>query len=382
MRVKYIIYLFILVGSIVSSCKRDKAEQQTIVLPAPEIAAVDRVRVQSGDTLVVTGKHLQQQGLTTEIFLAGRPLKIVKQSETQLQLVVPEKIQSGSLILHIGKQMAEGPGITVVGTPKVLTIFPRYAFAGDTLTITGNDLSDNVSHLKVWLGQQAVKVTYVNQDTAKFIVPGGTDPKAMLSWQTFGGPVYKLDSPQVRVRPVDIKANTILEYLQKDPGMDLMEELLTSMITVPTNKQLNDTLGTYMKGERPCIIFLPNSASLNKIGIYGMSDMGKINGPVITVFNSIHAQLVPMQALQPGILYPSAYTNYIYNYDGGDPDLHAHITILVVNGEKYVVSTMNTAPDQTIQPTGQQRRILKEHICGNSILYETDGFIDWPNGIW
>lgn len=370
-----IVYTVIVIGML-ASCRRDKNEAPA--LPSPEITAISRETVQSGDTLELSGKNLQLPDYSTEVFISDRPARILSQSDTKLQLLVPEKALTGNIVVHIGPQTTLWPKINVIGSPKIKSANPRYAYAGDTILLIGENLGNDASVLKVWLDDAPVTITAVKPDTARIVVPTGTGLHAVVSWQTYSGPKYK-DELTVAVRPTNIIAGNILEYLQKDPGMDLTGAVMDYISLTPAHKNLNDTLRQYLTGQIPCIMFLPNNFAMNARGIYQHSDAPNAVISFNTLLNSVLKQTTEPVADK---LYPSEYTHYVYEYFDGFPDWHAFIVIREENGQRYIFSTYNTAADQPISEYGERRRIIRKHQCGNSILYEIDDVLPHPLGNW
>ncbi|MGN7722444.1 IPT/TIG domain-containing protein [Chitinophaga sp. 22620] len=372
-----IVYTVIAI-TMLASCKRDKDE--TPALPVPEITAVSRQSVQSGDTLELTGKNLHLTGLSTEVFISDRPARILSQSENKLQLLVPDKVLTGGIVVHVGPQTALWPKLSVIGSPKIIAVNPRYAFAGDTILLNGENLGNDISALKVWLDGVPAEVTHVQPDAARIVIPAGTDTRTSLSCQTYNGPEQHFDDLTLTVRPTNIVAGNILEYLQKDPGMDLTGALLDHLSLTPANKSLNDTLRQYLTGEKPCIMFLPNNITMNAKGIYQPGDVA--NAGFMTFNIALNGVL--KQTTEPATdrLYPSEYTHYVYEYFDGFPDWHAFVVFREIDGQRYIYSTLNTAADQPIQEFGQPRRIIRKHQCGNSILYEIDDVMNFPIGNW
>jgi hypothetical protein len=368
----------VIVITMLASCRRDKDESPA--LPSPEITAVSRPSVQSGDTLELTGKNLQLAGLSTEVFISDRPARILSQSENKLQLLVPEKVLTGGIVVHVGPQTALWSKLLVIGSPKITAANPRYAFAGDTILLNGENLGNDISALKVWLDGVPAKVTHVQPDAARIVIPAGTDARTSLSCQTYNGPKHDFGDLTVVVRPTNIVAGNILEYLQKDPGMDLTGAVLDYLTLTPAHKNLNDTLRQYLTGEKPCIMFLPNNITMNAMGIHQLSDAPNSG---ISTFNFL-LNSVLKQTTEPltDKLYPSEYTHYVYEYFDGFPDWHAFVVLREVKGQRYIYSTLNTAADQSIQEYGEPRRIIRKHQCGNSILYEIDNMMTFPSGNW
>jgi len=367
---------------LLAACRPDNQQDNAPAGNTPEISIISPRIVQSGDTLIVSGKYLQQAGLETSVFLAGRPAKIISQSGDLLKLLVPEKTQSGTLVIHVGKQTATGPVVTLIGTPVIINATPLYAYAGDTVTITGRDLTDDINTLHIWLDGKPATVVAVKTDTAQIIIPGGTNTKAVISWQTKNGPVYNTAPFKLSVRPLHLTGNDIIDYLSKDPGMDLMGAVLASFIKEDDYFHLRDTLKQYLTGDISCTIFLPNNEALNKMGIYKVTDAGLINDAFATVINSIHSGVLAESDLKEGQLYGTAYTQYIYAPGAGNPDLHAYLSFEKENGKTYVISTMNSTLEPPVYPNGTRRLILRRHQAGNCVIYETDGFMNWPYGLW
>lgn len=372
-----IVYTVIAI-TMLASCRRDKDEAPA--LPSPEITAISRQSVQSGDTLELTGKNLQLAGLSTEVFISDRPARILGQSENKLQLLVPDKVLTGDIVVHVGPQTALWSKLSVIGSPKIIAVNPRYAFAGDTILLSGENLGSDISALKVWLDGLPAEVTHVQPDAARIVIPAGTDARTSLSCQTYNGPKQHFNDLTLTVRPTNIVAGNILEYLQKDPGMDLTGAVLDYFSLMPANKSLNDTLRQYLTGEKPCIMFLPNNITMNARGIYQPGDAP--NAGFMTFNIALNGVLKQTTEPVTDRLYPSEYTHYVYEYFDGFPDWHAFVVFREVDGQRYIYSTLNTAADQPIQEFGEPRRIIRKHQCGNSILYEIDDVMNFPIGNW
>lgn len=382
MRLSHQLLLLFATGILAGGCRRNQQDATAPEAQTPEIAQVTPTLVQAGDTLTVSGKYFRQTGFETSVFLSGRPVKLVSVEENHLTLVVPEKTQTGTLIIHVGRQTAIGPSVGLLGTPTILTAAPLYVYAGDTVALTGRDLGNGANDLHIWLDGKPAKVVDAKADTAHFIVPAGVSTKAVVSWQTLKGPIYQNAPFKLSVRRDDITGNNILEYLMNDPGMDLVGTFLQNAIDADTYSHLSDTLRKYVKGDIACTMFLPNNASLNKAGVYTPADGAKVGAGYEIFLNAVHIGLITESQMQP-ILFKIECTNYVYNpYGGGNPNLHGYMSFIRENGLVYATGTMNDSPQQPVYPNGERRQILKMHKAGNCIIYETDGFTAWPYGLW
>lgn len=381
MRFSHLVLYSVFTAMLLGACRRNNADDNVPAGRTPEISLISPGVVQAGDTLEVSGKYLQQAGFETSVFLAGRPVTIISGAGDHLKLLVPEKTQTGTLVIHVGKQTATGPVVTLIGTPVITRAIPLYAYAGDTVAIIGRDLTSDINTLHVWLDGKQTQVVTVKADTAYIIIPEGTNPKAVISWQTSNGPVYNTAPFKLSVRPPNVSGKDILDYLSKDPGMDLMGDILTNFIKDDDFFHLRDTLKQYLIGKVPCTIFLPNNEALNKMGIYKVADAVLLNDAFAVVINSIHSGVLAESDLQPG-LYTTEYTHYIYAPGAGNPDLHAYLSFEKENGKTYVLSTMNVTPDLPVHPNGTRRQIFRMHRAGNCVIYETEGFMNWPYGLF
>lgn len=362
-----------------SSCSRDKdalPEQ-----PAPAITAVSRDVIQSGDTLDLTLTNFDATGALPEAFIGNRPSKIIDRLPGKVSLLVPDKVLSGKITLHLGDQTAEWPQIKVVGTPLIANASSLYVFVGDTLTLSGENLTGDKDALKIWMDDKPLTITELTNTTAKVVVPTGAAVRPVISWQSYGRSVYKNDNLKVVVRPINIVASNILDYLQKDPGMDITYEAMDYMSVTPVRKGLHDTLRQYLTGQVPCIMFLPNNAHMNARGIYKRSDVATRLLEFGTMLNGVVIKN-NLTELALDKLYTCEYTHFVYAYSDGDPNLHAQIVLREIDGQKYVKSTTNTSPTQPIWETGNPVKIIRKHVCGNSIIYETESFVDMPYGGW
>lgn len=377
MRLRYLIMVMV---TALASCSND--ENTAVTPPVPEITSVNRQIVQSGDTLELTGKNLFGKTQPSEAYLGSRPTKIISASADKMLLLVPDKVLTGNIVLHIDGQTAIWPEIKVTGTPSVTASSSLSAFAGDTLVLTGENLTGDLTAINIWMDGQPVKITAVTNTTAKVIVPEGTGTHAIFSWQTYGRKIYKNETLKIGIRPSNINASSILEYLQKDPGMEVTYLAMDYMSTNPFHKGLHDTLRQYLDGTTPCIIFLPANEALNKMGIYTLEDVQRRGMDMSMLLNVVVKEVVTLDALVPDKLYPSEYTHFVYDYYGGDPSRHAHLVIREKDGEKYVAPTTNTSTDQPVWEAGTWVKVLRQHRCGNSIIFETESFVTVPYGVF
>jgi hypothetical protein len=378
MRLRYTI-LLMAIGF--TACSRD--EEKMATQPLPEITKVSPEIVQSGDTVILTGKNLQLTGFSPEVFIGTRPTKIISQTAETMKLLVPDKTLTGNIVIHLGEQTAIWPELKVIGTPGVLAAKPLSLFAGDTLNLTGENLTGDPSVLKVWLDGREAKIVGLTATTARIIVPAGAALKSKLSWQVYGGATYKNDGLVISVRPSDIVAANILEYLQKDPGMDMTYIAMDYMSTYSFRKGLPDTLRQYLTGAVPCMMFLPASEALTEMGYTTREDFVRRNLDFTMLLYAVAKPATRMAQLAANKLYATEYTHFVYEYSGGDPDRHSHLAIREKDGQKYVVATTNSALNgQDIWETGSWIKILREHVCGNSVLYETEKFVLPPYGVF
>lgn len=179
-----------------------------------DVAAVPASGLRGGDEIVLTGTNLD---VVTDLSFPGVDEAIVPtaQSEHELKVVMPEKAQSGNLILNTksGKQVS----VTIETLkPQVESYTPSSVPAGESLQINGQNL-DLVTSV-TFNGGQTVEVTSSSAQHLSVVVPmqaeTGNIVLNMHNGEQVEAPSLSISKPQccylVNV-PDKVEAGALLE---------------------------------------------------------------------------------------------------------------------------------------------------------------------------
>lgn len=356
-----------------TACKRDTVIAGTPI-ETPVITSVSKTTVQAGDTIRITGSRLQQDTLSTELSLSGRPARIIQLDATSITAIIPENTYSGKLMVTVSRnsQFASGygPELTVHGTPAILAFTPAYGFEGDTVTLTVKNFSAVNTDNVVALGGKSMEITYNNnKDTLKVVIPQGAST-APFSWSTYSGPVHT--GSQLLVRQKNYHAASLLEWLAKDPAFSLTHYALTHTST--TIQYSYDTLAPFLNGVEPCAIFISTNKGYGpEMNIYTEQDMlRKIENRPFEMSCRILASVLPGFApptpLEAGTFATPLNENIIYPHEAHVRERRPNKVQITKEGDDYYIQAL------TLWWTlGNRQKIRFVAQVGNSYLYEITG---------
>ncbi len=141
-------------------------EAPTIVSIAPDMFA-------SGDEITITGTMLDLEGISI-CFNEITTTTFISQSATSIQLVVPEGVNSGSIILKSDNgNSIPFENFGVLKAPEISEILPATGFVGDEITIKGLNFREDETTIIFANDVPATDVTFVSSTEVKTIVPEG-----------------------------------------------------------------------------------------------------------------------------------------------------------------------------------------------------------------
>lgn len=181
------------------------AEAGTASPTSPDVAidSVQPTEFGAGATVELHGRGFAEGDV---VRLGMLPLETLKVTPDTIQVRVPDGArQGGSLTLRRGRAVvAAAPNARFVNAPRLVSIQPRYARVGDTVTLRGQAL-DAVSDLRV--GDTSVAVASRGQSMLTFVVPDRLE-SGVVRVRSIGGEAslrvpYEIDYPPVidRVEP-------------------------------------------------------------------------------------------------------------------------------------------------------------------------------------
>lgn len=185
----------------------------TMAVPS-KVVASPASGIRGGDEILLTGSSLN---LVVDLSFPGVDEKVLPaaQSENELRVVVPEKAQSGQLVLNTGSGKQVSVAIETL-KPQVDSYLPAEVPAGEALLIKGQNL-DLVASV-TFAGGQTVEVTAPAADELQVSVPmeaeSGNVTLNMHNGEMVEGLWLNVSKPQccyVMELPEKVEAGALLE---------------------------------------------------------------------------------------------------------------------------------------------------------------------------
>lgn len=185
----------------------------TMAVPS-KVVASPASGIRGGDEILLTGSSLD---LVVDLSFPGVDEKVLPaaQSENELRVVVPEKAQSGQLVLNTGSGKQVSVAIETL-KPQVDSYLPAEVPAGEALLIKGQNL-DLVASV-TFAGGQTVEVTAPAADELQVYVPmeaeSGNVTLNMHNGEMVEGLWLNVSKPQccyVMELPEKVEAGALLE---------------------------------------------------------------------------------------------------------------------------------------------------------------------------
>lgn len=185
----------------------------TMAVPS-KVVASPASGIRGGDEILLTGSSLD---LVVDLSFPGVDEKVLPaaQSENELRVVVPEKAQSGQLVLNTGSGKQVSVAIETL-KPQVDSYLPAEVPAGEALLIKGQNL-DLVASV-TFAGGQTVEVTAPAADELQVSVPmeaeSGNVTLNMHNGEMVEGLWLNVSKPQccyVMEFPEKVEAGALLE---------------------------------------------------------------------------------------------------------------------------------------------------------------------------
>ena len=360
------------------ACKKDN-NNKVLPITEPEISKISRTIVQAGDTLSIYGDHLSQTDCITEVFIQGRPCAILKADNDSIQVIVGPQTSTGQVRVTVGLQQmfrsAEGPVITLRGTPVIKSFWPLYGAPGDTIALITEHFSADNTENNIFLLDTKLRITGNNGHDTLFVAVPTANGFGTFSWQTYNGPLYKKQDT-FAIRQHSYPVQTLMEWIQLDPAFSYVDTMLRGFDDLATNAYLfqhyYDTTLNYINSDtRTYTMFLPANGYYYAHHITLAAYVKQVKDKSYLFYPPQLSAIIPglqlsLAMLQEGDLFKSASTQDIA-FPGGDPALGNQVQITKENGKiyAYVVGIDGS--------TGQRVEILREHRIGSATILETDG---------
>ena len=359
-------YYFVLLIFLMAACKKDQ-QPVVVVTHTPKIESLGKDRVQEGDTLYLTGKDLQAEGLQPQVFVNGRPAAIIAANAETVKFIVPSKVTTGAVVLTLGNATAEGPILTVIPTALVSSYSPKFVVQGDELTLTGTNFAPVASDNEVFIGGKLATVKSVS--TTKLIVDVPTDATGGdISWRVYKGPVRSYTGTPLLVRLAHYDATSPLDWMRQDPGFSFIYKYITVNEPGLSGDPSRDTLMTYLNGERPGTLFIPNNNFAYSRGQNTEEDVLRFfmwYDVFWAILSVSHDYPVTESEWAIGQAYPSVLDGAMHYWIEGRRN---YFSITQQDGQLYVNTLYGTTPD------GVKRadKILRSFTVGSTVVYEIE----------
>lgn len=221
-----------------------------------ELVATPSTDIRTGTVISITGVDMN---LVTNVLFPGveNPVELSSQSETQIEVTVPEGAISGTIILNTASGNTGTIAITTL-KPEVISYSSSIVPAGENVTLNGTNL-DLIAKV-TFGGNKVVEVTPSSATSLSVTVPvdaeSGTLTLTMNNGETVTSPLLTVTKPEFCYIPVlpgdeeEIKSGTILTI-----GVENGDKL--------NSVQVNGTNVQYILQGNTLNISIPASASGN-----------------------------------------------------------------------------------------------------------------------
>ncbi|GET22110.1 IPT/TIG domain-containing protein [Prolixibacter denitrificans] len=158
-----------------------------------------------GDTITIRGKNFSYVGYENTVKLGTIQALVTSASDTLLTIRVPEKLieDKVNLSVSIFGNTSIAPNMFNYLVPEITKIEPLNGSFGDTITISGNNFTNDIRYNKVFFGNVSAIITSFSNKEIKVIVPGALNQTlSSIKLESTGhqlvyGTQFRLDAPVV-----------------------------------------------------------------------------------------------------------------------------------------------------------------------------------------
>lgn len=364
-----------------SACEKEDTGKDKLNIPAPKVEKLSRTTVQSGVEITIYGSGLVQHNITTEVFISGHPVTVVKQSADSITAIVPERTASGQLVVTLSRGQlftnAYGPDVTIQPTPFIKAFSPVFAFGGQTIELYTENFSEADNNNQFLLNGQAMQVIErKGKDTFVVKVPE-TSATDVITYNTYGGPVHATARP-FQVRRKDYGVATVAEWLHADPAFSYMDALVTGYPELAGGnyedvyKRIYDSVLQYIRStDKQYTIFLSSDPSYTRAGITKEDYLEGVRAKPYNYNTLLIAGVVPgknvhISDVTESDAFNTAYSMLMHWYPLGTDDRN-YVTFIRSGEDKYV--QIYGMYNESRMPV----KMLNEIKVGNATIIETDG---------
>lgn len=220
-RKKLVIFCVSILAVIVLLWSCSKEDVTPIVL-VPTIASVTPTSGEIGDEVTITGTNFNTAAVYNEILFNGMVNTASFSTGSSITTTIPAGSPpgAGEVVVKAYGVTTEGLSFTVIWPPPVLTkIDKNYEAIGDTITISGENFSDNNEDNTVSIGGTAATVVESTNTSIRAVIASGTASGENVVALTVFGAASNSGSYYVAINPATV------EYLLDDTTNDVEESV-------------------------------------------------------------------------------------------------------------------------------------------------------------
>lgn len=171
---KIVAYWLVAVSMVLFACEEGpNYTDYSTYYPAQTVAGMSPISGYPGTNLTITGKDFGDLKGAIKVYIGGiLAQKVISCADDQLVVQVPADAVSGKVTLQIWTHTNDSIGsYTVLPAPKISSVDPVRALAGDVVTIWGENFGTDANSLKVFIGEDNVPINSIKDNEIKITVP-------------------------------------------------------------------------------------------------------------------------------------------------------------------------------------------------------------------
>ncbi|MGM0546114.1 MAG: IPT/TIG domain-containing protein [Bacteroidota bacterium] len=202
---KYSLYLSFLLSIclIISACKDNpEGPGNTDSEQSLEISEIDPEEGPPGASVTISGSGFSSSASDNTVTFAGSEAEVEEASESELEAIVPDNAESGSVEVTVGDESASGPTFTVSDEGseevKIDSIDPESGPPGTEVTIDGQNFGDNPDNVEVYFSDIEASLTEIEDERLVAEVPDNAETgsvKVVVDEESVTGATFTVEEP-------------------------------------------------------------------------------------------------------------------------------------------------------------------------------------------
>lgn len=170
----YSILFSLLLLTFAVSCNSDSDD--AVLTAAPELVSIIPVKGVSGGTAIISGNHFSATASDNTVTVGGQSAVVTEAAKDRLTITLPQH-NDGETEVVVSVNGKEAAGLTFMYVTllepevKISGVTPSSAFAGDEVTIYGENFSDEVADMSVAFDGVKASVVSTSANVLKVIAP-------------------------------------------------------------------------------------------------------------------------------------------------------------------------------------------------------------------